>query len=203
MEEAVIRAEKRTGKGKGVSRKLRRSGEIPAVLYGKDIECIPITVSRREWELLTRHMRRNAILSMELHNNDVVENRPVMVKDIQKAFYRDNILHIDFLQVSMERTVEVEIPIYLIGDAKGVVENGIVEQHLMTIMVECLPGNIPEKIELDVTNLEIGDSIHVHEISIQGVKLLESGDVAVVTVIPPTGEEKPVVEEAEGEKKEE
>lgn len=202
MEEILVKAERRKGRGKSLARKLRKEGKVPAILYGKDTEPLSITVYLKEWERLSRHRRRNMILKMELQNNGDVESRPVMVKDIQREFLSDNVLHIDFLQVSMERTVQVEIPIHLVGQAKGVIDSGIIEQHLRTIMVECLPAQIPEKIDVDVSDLGIGDSFHVHQISIPGIKLLEGLDVAIVTVIPPAAEEKPVVEEeiAEPEK---
>jgi large subunit ribosomal protein L25 len=203
MEEILLKAETRKGTGKGIARKLRRDGEVPAILYGRDVESVPIKISAREWEKLTRRVRKNVILTMELHSDTGVEKRPVMIKKVDSGYLGDDVNHIDFLQISMERTVEVEIPIHLTGTAKGIIDNGIVEQHLRSIMVECLPTQIPEQIELDVTNLDIGDSIHVSDISLSGVKLLEHMDVAVVTVIPPESEEKPVaVEEVEAEKKE-
>jgi len=150
-------------------------------------------------------MRRNAILNMELTGGKTVENRPVMVKEVQRGFLGDKILHIDFLQVSMERTIEVEIPIHLKGKSKGEIDGGIIEMHLRSMKVECLPTQIPEEIAVDISELEIGDSFHVSQISIPGVKLLEGPNVAIVTVIPPVVEEKPVVEEAaaaeEGEEK--
>ena len=204
MEKILLRAETRKGTGKGFARKLRREGEIPAVLYGRDVESVPIKISAKEWETLMRRVRKNVILTLELQGDKGVESRPVMIKKVDRGFLGDDVNHIDFLQVSMERTVEIEIPIHLTGTAKGVIDNGIVEQHLRSIKVECLPTQIPEQIEIDVTNLDIGDSIHVSDISLSGVKLLEHMDVAVVTVIPPEAEEKPVaVEELEAEKKEE
>jgi large subunit ribosomal protein L25 len=204
MEKILLSAETRKGTGKGFARKLRREGKIPAVLYGRDVESVPIKISAKEWETLMRRVRKNVILTLELQGDKGVESRPVMIKKVDRGFLGDDVNHIDFLQVSMERTVEIEIPIHLTGTAKGVIDNGIVEQHLRSIKVECLPTQIPEQIEIDVTNLDIGDSIHVSDISLSGVKLLEHMDVAVVTVIPPEAEEKPVaVEELEAEKKEE
>jgi len=203
MEEILLRAEKRTGTGKGVTRKIRKEGNIPAVLYGRGVESVPIKISAKEWDTLMRRVRKNVILTLQLQGDADSENRPVMIKSIQPGFLGDDVCHIDFLQVSMERTIEIEIPIHLTGTAKGVINNGIVEQHLRSIMVECLPTQIPEQIEIDVTNLEIGDSIHVSDISLSGVKLLEHANVAVVTIIPPEAEEKPVaVEEIEAEKAE-
>ena len=196
MEQILIRADKRDVKGKGVARKLRNDGKIPAVLYGRGLESVSITVLSKDWEKLGKQTRRNVIFNMELHGGKDVENRPVMVKEIQKGFLGGKVLHIDFLQVSMERTIEVEIPIHLKGKSKGEVNGGIVEVHLRSMRVECLPTQIPEEIAVDISDLEIGDSFHVNEISIPGVKLLEGVNVAIVTIIPPAVEEKAVVEEA-------
>ena len=203
MEEISITAETRKGKGKSFAKKVRKEGGIPAILYGKDTESIPITISLREWEKLRKRIKRNTIFKMEIPGIEGVKSRPVMVKNIQRTIIGDRINHIDFLQVSMERKVEVEIPVYLTGDAKGLVNNGIIEQHLRTMMVECLPSQIPEKVDVDISDLDIGDSVHVHEISIPGVKLLGNPDVAIVTIIPPTVEEKAVTEEVVVEEKEE
>jgi large subunit ribosomal protein L25 len=195
MEQTLIRADKRDTKGKGVARKLRKDGRIPAVLYGRGLEPVSITVLSRDWEKLGRHIRRNVIFNMELYGGKDVENRPVMVKEIQREVLNEKILHIDFYQVSMERMIEVEIPIHLTGKAKGEVNGGIIEIHLRSVKVECLPTQIPEEIMVNISDLEIGDSFHVNQISISGVKLLEGGNVAIVTITPPTFEEKKVVEE--------
>lgn len=205
MEEMVITAEIRKEKGKSIARKLRKQGNIPAVLYGKDTETIMLSVSEREWKRLSKDLKKTSILKMQLQKNGQSEDLSVMVKAIQREACRDNILHIDFLHVSMERKIEVEIPIHLTGKAKGLVNNGVVEQHLRTIMVECLPTQIPERIDIDVTDLDIGDSIHISDLSKAHpeLKFLELPEVAVVTVIPPESEEKPVAEEgAEPVKKE-
>jgi len=203
MEEILVKAEIRNGRGKSIAKNTRKQGGIPCVLYGRGLESLGITISSKEWEKLRKRVKKNTILKMELLNNGSVEERTEMVKDMQKGILKDDILHIDFLQVSMERKIEVEIPIRLTGDAIGLKKNGIVELHLRSIMVECLPSMIPEKIDLDVTNLDIGDSIHANEIVIPGVKVLENLSVAIVTVIPPSVEEKAVTAEApEAEKKE-
>jgi large subunit ribosomal protein L25 len=202
MEQILLKAEKRNDKGKSVARKLRKEGRIPAILYGRDVEPLPITVSAREWELLSRHVKRNAILSMELLAGEKAENRPVMVKEVQKECVKDRVLHIDFLQVSMERKIEVEISIHLKGELKGAAKEALVEQHIRSVRVECLPTQIPEILEIDISDLGIGDSIHVGDISLPGVTMIEGADVAIVTIAHPGGEETPaaVVEE---EKKEE
>ncbi|HOP86183.1 MAG TPA: 50S ribosomal protein L25 [Syntrophorhabdaceae bacterium] len=202
MEEMVITAEIRKEKGKSTARKIRKQGYIPAILYGRNTQTNMLMVSEREWKRLSKNLKKTSILKMQLKKNGQMEDLSVMVKAIQKEAYKDNILHIDFLHISMERKIEVEVPIHLKGKAKGIVNNGVVEQHLRTIMVECLPTRIPEKIDVDVTELDIGDSIHVGDLSkaYPELKFLEHPEVAVVTVIPPeTGEEAKVEEETEKE----
>lgn len=188
MEEIKIKAELRKSTGKGTARKLRKTGKIPAVLYGKDIEPMPISVGERDWFNLSRHVRRNVILTMEIGDNGGVSTRPVMVKDVQSNVVGEGALHIDFLQVSMERTIEIEIPIVFTGKPKGLLKDGFIEQHMRSIMVECLPSQIPEAVEVDITNLDVGDSLHVSDISMPGIRLLEHPDVAIVTVTPPETE---------------
>jgi len=201
MEEIRIKAEARKGRGKGPARRLRREGTIPAVLYGKDVEPLALAISSRDWWLLETHARSNAVIKMEVTDGTKVQERPVMVKNVQKRPVDDKVLHVDFLQVSMERAVQVEVPIHLVGNPVGVVNGGVVDQHLRVAMIESLPGQIPEFIEVDISNLDIADSIHIHEISLPGVKLLDAPDVAVVGVTPPEAEEKvevaaPAAEEA-------
>jgi large subunit ribosomal protein L25 len=201
MEQLLIKAEKRNDTGKSIARKLRKDGKIPAVLYGRDLDPLSISVSAREWSVLGRHVKRNAILDMELTDAGKAEHRPVMIKEVQREFVGDRVLHIDFLQVSMTRMIEVEVPIHLIGEAKGVEKEGIVDQHLRSIKVECLPTQIPEVLEIDITDLDIGDSFHVSQVSLPGVKVLEGSDVVIVTVAHGGTGEKPVeaAEEAEAE----
>lgn len=195
MEQVLIKADRRSGTGKGVARKARAAGMIPAVLYGGGVDPVSITISSKDWDKITRHMKRNVILDMEIHGGASVENRPVMVKEVQRNGVGTEIMHIDFLQVSMEKTVEVEVPIHLSGKSKGEVLGGVIDIHLRSIKVECLPGQIPEEIVVDLTELDIGDSVHVSDISLPGVKLIEHGDVAILSVVPPTVEEKKVATE--------
>lgn len=190
MEQVLIKADRRSGTGKGVARKARASGRIPAVLYGGGVDPVSITISSKDWDTITRRMKRNVILDMEIHGGASVENRPVMVKEVQRNGLGTQIMHIDFLQVSMEKMVEVEVPIHLTGKSKGEILGGVIDVHLRSIKVECLPGQIPEEIVINMTELDIGDSVHVSDISLPGVKLIEHGDVAILSVVPPTVEEK-------------
>lgn len=190
MEELRLKATRRKDTGKGAMRKMRKAGAIPGVLYGRDTESLALTIAEKDWRLIQGHVRSTTIIRMELADNDASEEHPVMVKEIQREVIGRGLLHIDFLQVSMERQIQVQVPVHLVGTAKGVVAGGVVEHHLHAVLVECLPGNIPNRIEVDISNLEIGDSIHVRAVSIPGVKLLDSPDVAIVGVTPPEAEEK-------------
>jgi large subunit ribosomal protein L25 len=189
MEEIRIKAETRRDRGKGPARRLRMQGTIPGVLYGRDVEPVALSISARDWRTLEAGARSNAVIRMELSDKDNVQERPVMIKSVQKGPVDQRVLHIDFLQVSMERAVQVEVPVHLTGNPVGVVKGGVVEQHLRSVMIESLPGQIPERIDIDISNLDIGDSIHINEISLPGVKLLDHPDVAVVGVTPPEAEE--------------
>ena len=191
MEEIRLKADDRVQGGKNVARRLRKDGVIPAILYGKDVEPLPLGISAKEWKTVQSHVKSNTIIKMELKRDNKAEERPVMLKDLRRAILTDAVLHIDFLQVSMERAVQVEVPIHLVGEPVGVAKGGVIEQHLRAIMVESLPGQIPEKIDVDISALDIGDSVHVNEISLPGIKLLAPPDVAVVGVTPPQAEEKP------------
>ncbi|MGA3175170.1 MAG: 50S ribosomal protein L25 [Syntrophorhabdales bacterium] len=201
MEELLIKAEVRGGRGKGEARKLRRAGVIPAILYGRDVDSLALSISSKDWRHLETSARSNAVIRMVVSGGLGKDERPVMIKQVQRRPVDRSVLHVDFLQVSMERVVQVEVPIHLTGDPVGLVKGGVIEQHLRTVMVESLPGQIPEKIDLDISNLDIGDSIHIHEIALPGVKLLDPPDVAVVGLTPPEIEEKveappPAAEEA-------
>jgi large subunit ribosomal protein L25 len=188
MEEIRLEAERRVGTGKGVARKLRKEGIIPGIVYGKDVAPLPLTISARQWRLVQRHVKSNTIIKIDLKDEGVSQERPVMLKEMQRNI-NGVVLHIDFLQVSMERLVQVEVPIHLIGDPIGLLKGGVIEQHLRSVMVESLPGQIPDSIDVDISKLDIGDSVHVREISLTGTKLLEQPDVAIVGVTPPEKEE--------------
>ena len=111
MEEIRIKAETRSGRGKGPARTLRREGGIPAILYGRDVEPVALSISSQDWRLLEAHMRSNAVIRMELSDNKKVQERPVMIKSVARRPVDHSVVHIDFLQVSMERVVQVEVPI--------------------------------------------------------------------------------------------
>ena len=210
MERPVLVVETREGLKKGNARKLRGKGMIPAVFYGPRSKTLPLVLDPKELtKTLQTEAGSNVLIDLDIRNADDVGRKVVMVKDLQIHPLQRSILHADFYEVAMDELVNVEIPIHLIGKSEGVKAGGILEQVRRVIEIQCLPGDIPKFIEVDVSALKIGDSIHVEQIQIEKAKILAETNFTIATVVPPAAEEKKVVEEevaeaaAEGEVKEE
>jgi large subunit ribosomal protein L25 len=198
MEFVDLKVERRDGAGKGVARKLRHRNQIPAILYGEG-DSTPLTADPKNLlRALGTEAGSNVILNLTIVNGEEL-TRKAMVKEVQVDPVTGTILHADFLAISMERPIEVGVPVELVGIAIGVTEKGgIVEQILREVAVRCLPGAIPDKIVLDVSPLDIGDVLHVTHVPIPGgVELLTDKEQVVVTVTAPVVEEvaAPAVEE--------
>ncbi len=199
MEFVDLRVERRTGTGKGVARELRRRGQIPAILYGEG-ETIPLTADPKILlRALGTEAGENVILNLTIVDGKDF-TRKAMVKEVQVDPVTGKPLHADFLAISMERPIEVEVPVEVAGVPEGVKEKGgILDQILREIRVRCLPVAIPDRIGLDVSSLDIGDVLHVSDLPIpEGVELLTDREQAVVMVAAPAVEEvaAPVGEEA-------
>jgi large subunit ribosomal protein L25 len=182
--------------GKGGARKARAAGRIPGVLYGRGGESIALSVSAREFELATRKQGGNPIMGLGLDGQE----HTALIRSVQYDPISHDIIHLDFLRISLTETIEVEVAIHLVGTPLGVKDGGgILEPILRELKVRCLPTAIPHAIEVDVTELNIGDSVHVNTITAPGVEILTDMDATVATVVPPTvqAEEKPAEEGAE------
>jgi len=200
MERPNLRAEVRETKKKGGSRKLRAQGRIPAIFYGPRTQTVPLMVGPKDLSrALQTEAGENVLIDLDIQNADGADRRVVMVKDLQIDPLQNRILHADFYEVSMDEMVTVEIPIHLVGKSEGVKLGGILEQVSRTVEIQCLPGDIPRAVELDVSSLKIGDSIHVEEIQLEKVKILSDPGLTVATVVPPVTEEKEVAVPAEAE----
>ena len=181
--------------GKGGARKARAAGLIPGVLYGHGEEAIALSVSAREFELAVRKQGGNPIIGLGLDGGD----HTALIRAVQYDPISHDIIHLDFQRISLTETIEVEVPIHLTGLAVGVKDGGgILEPILRELKVSCLPTAIPPFVEVDVSALNIGDSVHVSAIVAPGVTILTDPDVTVATVVPPTVhvEEKPAEEVA-------
>ena len=183
MEFVDLKVERRTGTGKSVARRLRQQGRIPAIVYGEG-EPIPVAADPKSLlKALRTEAGENVILNLTIVDTDEV-TRKAMVKAVQVDPVSGIVLHADFLAISMERPIEVEVPVDLMGVARGVKEEGgIVEQILRELKVKCLPSAIPDRIQLDISTLSIGDVVHVKDLAIPGgVELLTDREQVVVTV---------------------
>ncbi|MCM8772092.1 MAG: 50S ribosomal protein L25 [Candidatus Omnitrophica bacterium] len=197
MERILFSAQIRECKGKGGARKLRTAGFIPGIVYGPDIEPIPIKLEKRKTEKIIKHLTsHNVMAEMELKKNGETENFTVILKDIQVDPIKDEILHLDFYKLSSGKAVIMEVPVIIKGKSIGETKGGILEQELREIKVEGLPSKIPEVIEVDISNLDFGHAILVKDLKIpEGVKILEDGNRVVITVLKP----KEIIEEKEVE----
>jgi large subunit ribosomal protein L25 len=210
MKEIVLKARHREKGGKEYAKKLRRGGFIPAVLYGPETPVLTLEIETKSFQALLRGgLGENVIVTLLLDEKEDGQ-RKVLIREIQRDPVKGDILHVDFHQISLTKKLTIEVPIHLVGTPEGVNEGGILQHVLRELEVECLPTAIPEKIEVDVSSLKIGDSFHVADLKVENAEILSDPKSSVVTVVPPTVFKEPEVaaavteEEPEviGEKKE-
>ncbi len=193
--------------GKGASRQLRREGMIPAVIYGKN-ESKAVYVEAREFDKKFHRISENTLITIKVGR----KKHEVLIKDYQENTLKNYMVHIDFYEVEQGKLLRTNIPIHLEGAAKGVKEGGLLEQTLHEIEVECTPKDIPESFSVDISSLEMGESLHVDSLQVtEGVKILTDLEQTIVTITAPRkeaeeGEEAEAVDaepEVIGEKSEE
>ncbi|MFW6163669.1 MAG: 50S ribosomal protein L25 [Planctomycetota bacterium] len=198
MERVTLQAEKRHEVGSRAARRLRAEGIMPAVLYGHRRGTVHLSIPARDFERLLH----DGIRLLDLEIGGTVE--PAIIKDIQYDALGDDLLHADFARVAMDEKLTVSIPVELHGTPKGVEAGGVLDHALMDVEVSCLPADIPDHVTVEVSHLEIGDTIHLRELQPPpGVEFLEDDEAAVASVHPPMEIEEPeegaeVVEEAIG-----
>lgn len=195
MDRLSLTAKVREEGGKGHARRMRKTGYVPAILYGPKREATPLKVKSQE---LAASLASNAIIDLTIEGEDGQENAVVMLKELQRDILKGFLLHADFHEISLDETMVVSVAIELEGTPAGVKEGGVLSQLLREVEVECLPTSIPSKLTLEVNELEIGDSLEVGEIDLpEGVDFITPTDETVVTVIVPTEEIEEEVEEEE------
>lgn len=179
----TLKAKKRENLSRSTTKQLRKDGYIPGVVYGKSQE--PITVSVNNIDLIKtiRDEGRNAIISLEIEDEKPVD---VMVHDYQKEIVKDDIIHVDFFAVDMAEEMDVQVPVRIEGEAIGVKEGGVLQQPIFELQVRAKPADIPEEITVDVTNLNIGDSLAVQDIEKTGnYEILDDPETTVVVILAP------------------
>jgi large subunit ribosomal protein L25 len=193
----VLNVARRDCFGKKV-RALRREGVIPANIYGNAVDSVAVQVPADDLRHLMRAHGRTEIVYVQLDG----EERPTFIKDLQRNPVTDQVLHVDFMQISLKEKVKIEVPVHFVGEAPAVdAHGGIVTHHLNQVLVEALPTSIPSALEVDISGLaEIGQSLHVSDIVVpEGVVILTDLESALARIDLPAAERAEEVEEAEAE----
>jgi large subunit ribosomal protein L25 len=192
VEQISISGKVRDKTGRGEARRMRRAGFIPAVLYGRGIDTTHLLLKEDEFSHSLHKIAGGNIL-IDLKIEGETKSRPVIIKEIQQDPVCDRPWHVDLQVVRLDEKIKIKVPVMVKGESPGVKVGGILEHILREIEVECLPRDIPEKIEVNISKLEIGDSIHLKDlIFTSGVVALGDREAAVLSVVPPKAEEKEV-----------
>jgi large subunit ribosomal protein L25 len=206
MNQPVLTARIRKSKGKGAAKKLRKMAQVPAVFYGPKTESVMLAVDYPELKRLLRQgSGENVILDLQVQSDQGTKTHKAIIKDILMDPVKDIYLHADFYEISMDKKITVDVPIRLVNNPVGVTEGGILQHIKRELKISCLPGEMIDALEVDVSGLDIGDSVHVKDIDLpEGIVSLEEEDLTVAAVAAPTVAEEPeeeVIEEelAEGE----
>ena len=201
MAETHLEVQAREKTGKGVARKLRVAGQIPAVLYGGGRPAFSLSLNPLQLHKVLHgsEMGMNTLIDLKVSGHAELDGKTVMVRDLQRDPVKGTFIHADLYEVDLSQKIEVQVPLHLTGKSKGVeFAGGILDHALREIEVRCLPRAIPDEFVVDVTELDLGDSLHVRDIALpHGVELISDGDLSLVSVVAPVKEEEPVVEVAE------
>jgi large subunit ribosomal protein L25 len=204
-EQIKLSATSRTEKGKGVAKRLRSEGKLPAVVYGHKTDPIALTIdSKQLLKLIVEGKSEHKLFGLSIEGNGKPIEKIVMIKELQIHPLKRNFLHVDFFEVAMDEEITLSLVIKLVGEAPGVEMGGMLQQVRREIEIKCLPSQIPDTVEIDVSALNIGDSVHLNDIQLpEGIKVLDDADLTIATVLAPVVEKEVEPEEVEGELEEE
>jgi len=200
MEVAELKAQVRKGSGKGVTRKLRASGSIPAVLYGSGSDSTPLSIQSSDLvDLLRTEKGEAGFIKLIIQGEGKSLEKLSMIKELQTNPVTHTLIHADFYEIRMDHKLTVDVPIHLIGQPIGVEMGGEIHQFKRDLKVSCLPSAMPKFVELDISGLDIGNTLRVTDVKLaEGVEILDSDDAQIISVVAKRAieEEKPA-EEAE------
>jgi large subunit ribosomal protein L25 len=193
-----LKAESRSATGRLAVRKLKARGIVPAIIYGAKEKPQPLQLSARDINVMLSHASGENIL-VELEIDGEKSKRTALVQEVQHSPLGGDVMHVDFHAISMDETIEADVPLEPTGTATGVKNfGGLLEQNLRVLAVECLPADLPDRITVDVSALNIGDSIHARDIQLPPrVTLKVHPELTAFSVVAPVVEEEPVVAAAE------
>ncbi len=201
VDNVTLNASARTTSGKGAAKSLRRQGRVPAIVYGRGMENLSLTVPAKELTgILLDEVASHSLINLNIEGEGGAATKVVIVKDYQVDPVKRHLLHADFYEVDMKRTIQTEVPLVLVGKAKGLEKGGNLEQIRHDVVVSALPAKLPSQIEADVSGLDVGDSIHIEDLAApEGVEFVYDVNFTLVTVVAPKGAKSEGEEELEGE----
>lgn len=197
-DQTTLRAETGRATGSRASRRMRRGGSVPAIVYGRGIDPIKVSVDHHDLMSIIQHSGANAIITLEIDSDPHV----TMPKVIERHPFRNQIRHVDFLRISLDEATTADVHLELVGHPAGAIDGGVLTQSVGTIHVSALPMVIPTSIEADVSPLALGDSLRIEDLpAIEGVEYLDEPEMVIASVTIPRAvvEEEEVEELAEGE----
>ena len=188
MQKIQLQANVRKEINKRSTKELRKQECIPAVLYGHGIKTLNLTVEQKKFEQMIKKMHgENVLISLSIDNDGSSKQETVMIRNIQYHPVSDGLLHIDFYKILLHEKITTRINIILTGEAPGVKEGGVLDHSMRDVEVSCLPDKMPGHFEVDVTQLEIGSSIHIRDLNVsKDVEILADAEQAIVSIVPPT-----------------
>jgi len=195
--ELGLQAEVREGRGKGVARKLRAKGKVPATMYGRGTDPVTLAVEARALHhTLSTDAGVNVLIDLQVDG----ESHLTLAREIARNPIRGTILHVDFLKISRDEMIHVEVPVHFEGESPGTKEGGVLEHHLWQVSVECLPGAVPSSISVDISRLHVGDTLRVEQAVVpEGVTILTAAEEVIVSCVVPQLKVEAELEEAVAE----
>jgi large subunit ribosomal protein L25 len=181
--ETKLQAEPRAETGKGPARRLRATGRVPATLYGHGVEPTSISVSAQDLlHLFHQTAGASVLVDLKLDGQELL----TIVREVQRDHIHNRFIHVDFMAVRRDEKIVVNVELHEIGDSAGVHAGGVIEHHLREVELRCLPANVPERLEFDITNLKLGESVRVGDlVPPEGVEILTDPDTMVLAVVEP------------------
>ncbi|HYA88897.1 MAG TPA: 50S ribosomal protein L25 [Nitrospirota bacterium] len=191
MEKIALTAQVREKAGKGVARGLRRNQIVPAVLYSHG-KSMPISMDNKDvTKILNSEGGEHALINLKVEGGKEGAEKLALIKDYQLDPRNGELIHVDLMEVAMNEKVKIPVAVYLAGSSIGVKEGGILQHSLREVEIECLPTQIPEHLEINISALKVNESLHVRDIQVaEGVRILTDGDATVVTIQPPISDAK-------------
>lgn len=198
MEILELTAKMRTSAGNSPSRALRREGNIPAILYGPGTESVPLSITSLDLERALKKASASQIIFNMSVQNAQTGSRTAMIKDLQIHPMSRKFLHVDFYEISKDRKITVDVPVVVKGKAKGIEAGGMLQIIRRDIEVLCLPFEVPESIQIDISDLDIGDSIHVKDLKVAGnIEIPADTNYTILTILSTKSDEKVPGEESD------